>query len=174
MVKATRASSSTGLRWSQIAHSVVLPPFTIFAALSDSYVFKLDSGETFDIAAHHGLLGQILLWSVVGALVAQIISLWRLSTVSVILYLWFGTWLVLIAALLAMSGEFLTKQVENLSTGGQWVLNFLGVDFEIAQSKVETGNAWIWILVSAVSMTAIGIWQFIEKLQFHLETQRVS
>lgn len=174
MVKATRASSSTGLRWSQIAHSVVLPPFTIFAALSDSYVFKLDSGETFDIAAHHGLLGQILLWSVVGAVVAQIISLWRLSTVSVIIYLWFGTWLVLIAALLAMSGQFLTKQVENLSTGGQWVLNFLGVDFEIARSTVETGNAWIWILVAAVSMTAIGIWQFIEKLQFHLETQRVS
>ena len=174
MVNKTRARSSVGLRWSQIAHSILLPPFTIFAALSDSYVFKLESGESFDIAAHHGLLGQVLLWSVIGVIAAQVVSLWRLSTISVILYLWFGTWLVLIAALLAMSGEFLTKQVENLSTGGQWILNFIGVDFEIARSSVETGNAWMWILLAAVSMIAIGTWQFVEKLLHHNKSKDLA
>jgi len=164
MVKTEKPQASLALKWTQIAHSILTAPFFIFAALSDSYVIKLESGESIDIAAHHGLLWQLLLWSVVLILVAQVISIWRLSTFSIVLYAWCGTWLVLVASALAMSGEFLSKELQNLSTGGQWVLDFLGVDFKIAHATVETGSAWIWILLGAISFVAFGTWQFVEKI----------
>jgi len=158
---------STPLKWVQISHSILLAPFMIFAALSDSYLIRLESGESMDISAHHGPLGQLLLWSVVCIYAAQILSFWRLSTFTVWVYAWFGTWLLLVSVLIATSGEFLSEQVRNLSSLGQWLLNLLGIGFSIERATIEIGNAWILIFGAAISMIGISIWMFTEKYRHH-------
>lgn len=167
MVSPTRPMLSTPLKWVQISHSILLAPFMIFAALSDSYLIRLQTGESMDIAAHHGLLGQVLLWSVILIYAAQILNFWRLSTVSVSIYAWFGTWLLLISIIMATSGEFLNQQVQNLSSLGQWLINFLGIDFSIERATIEVGNAWIFIFAAALSMIGLAIWMFVEKLMHY-------
>jgi hypothetical protein len=162
---------STPLRWAQIAHSILIGPFLIFAAINDSYVVQLESGQTIDIAAYYGILGDILLWSVILILAVQILSIWRLSTLAIWIYAWFGTWLTLFSLVIAISGEFITKQVRNLSTFGQWFLDAFGVDFDVELATVEVGSAWIWLLIAASSMNALSVWLFVEKYRHSRMTQ---
>jgi hypothetical protein len=163
MVTSTRAKVSTPLRWAQVAHSILIAPLLIFAAINDSYVVQLESGQTIDIAAYYLVLGDVLLWSVFLIFAVQILSIWRLSTVAIWVYAWFGTWLALIALILATSGEFITKQIRNLSSFGQWFLDAFDVNFDVQIATVEVGNAWIFLLVAAISMIAMAIWLFVEK-----------
>lgn len=166
MVTFTRAKASTPLRWTQLAHSVLIAPFLIFAAFNDSYVVQLESGQTIDVASYYGILGDVMLWSVILIFAAQILSIWRLSTVSIWVYAWFGTWLALIALILATSGEFITKQIRNLSSFGQWFLDAFDIDFDVQIATVEVGKAWIYILIAAISMIAMAIWLFVEKYRY--------
>jgi hypothetical protein len=165
---------STPLKWAQISHSILLAPFMIFAALSDSYLIRLESGESMDIAAHHGLLGQMLLWSVISIYAVQVLSFWRLSTLTVWVYSWFGTWLLLMSILIATSGDFLSQQVQNLSSLGQWLIDVLGINFSLESASIEVGNAWILIFGAALSMIGLAIWMFIEKYSHYTFARKNS
>jgi hypothetical protein len=163
MVTSSRPKVSAPLRWTQLSHSILLAPFLIFAAINDSYIIRLESGQTIDIAAYYGVLGDALLWSVIFIWAAQVLSIWRLSTISIWVYAWFGTWLTLFSLVIATSGEFLTKQVRTLSSVGQWFITAFGIDFDLQLATIEVGNAWIFLLIAAMSMIGISIWMFIEK-----------
>jgi hypothetical protein len=134
-----------------------------FTSLNHVYLVKLQSGVTLGISAHHGFLGQTLLWAVISIYAAQVLSFWRLSTLSVWIYAWFGTWLLLISALIATSGEFLSRQVQNLTFIGQWVIDLLGIDYSLGISTIEVGSAWTYIFGAALSMIGVAIWLFIDK-----------
>jgi hypothetical protein len=171
MVSASRAKVSTALRWAQITHSIILVPLLIIAAVSDSYIVILETGQSIDIAAYYWFLGDMLVWTLVLVIAAQALSIWRLSTVSIWIYAWFGTWLALFSLLIATSGEFLTKQVRNLSALGQWFINLFEVEYDIALATIEVGNAWIFLLIASTSMIAMSIWLFIEKYRHSRQTQ---
>ena len=167
----SRPRVSTPLRWAQLSHSILLAPFLIFAAINDSYRIRLESGQTIDIAAHYGVVGDALLWSVILIWAVQVLSIWRLSTVSIWVYAWFGTWLTLFSLVIATSGEFLTKQVRTLSSFGQWFISAFDIDFDLQLATIEVGNAWIFLLIAAMSMIGLSIWMFIEKHSHFKQSQ---
>lgn len=151
------------LRWVQIAHTVVIIPFTLFVSFMDIFQVKLESGEIVGISARLGLVGDYLNVMLVFLLIAQILSIWRISTISVIIYGWFGTWLALASIAALSATQMFEEELHNLTSGAQKVLNLLGIKYQISNISISVGEAWIYLLLCSITLIGMGVWIYVEK-----------
>lgn len=153
------------LRWVQVGHTIAIIPFTLFISFMDIFQVQLESGEIVGISARLGLVGDFLNVMLVCLLIAQVLSIWRISTISVIIYGWFGTWLALASIAALSASQVFDEELNNLTSGAQQVLNLLGVKYQISNIAISVGEAWIYLLICSITFIAMGVWIYIEKFR---------
>jgi hypothetical protein len=156
------------LRWVQASHTIVFLPLMAFTLFTDIFVVRMQSGQSIGISAHWGMLGDYIYTMSAFVIIAQIISIWRISSISIIIYAWFGSWLALVSIAGLTSAGVFGDEVRNLQSLAQWILDFLQIEYDISQVGVEVGEGWIYLLIGALSLLALSVWLFIEKYRQYI------
>lgn len=160
-----RVKPGAVLRWSQVAHSALFIPILLLGSFFDIFRITLQAGQSIRVPGQFGPLGDYINTTIGFWIVAQIICIWRLSSVSIIIYAWFGSWLLLFSIAGLYSGSIFAHSLDNVTAIGQQILDILKLNYKIGDISIEVGTAWVFFVIVSASMVGMAIWMFVEKLK---------
>jgi len=155
MVESRKKSLGAGLRRVQIGHTIVFLMFLTYLGLSPAFNIKLDSGQSFRILATQGPTGHFLFWSAAIVVAAQVLSLRRIYSFSIIAYAWVGASFIFVGVAVPAGQSVLNSEIDNVSRIIDWMSKELKFDFDVTQVNIETGIAWHLLVLAGVSLVCV-------------------
>ena len=151
------------LRWIQLGYTALIIPGLLFISFMDIFIIEFESGKSIGIPGRFGPFGDAINVATFFLVVAQVIGFWRLSSLNIIFYAWFGSWFALFAFGGLYSTQVFDDTFNNVAILGQQILDILHVDYQINSVTVEVGQAWTYLMVAGLSMLAMAIWMYVQK-----------
>jgi hypothetical protein len=96
-----------------------------------------------------------LFWSAAIVVAAQVLSLRRGYSFSIIAYAWVGSSFIFVGVAVPAGQSVLNSEIDNVSRIIDWMSKELKFDFDVTQVNIETGIAWHLLALAGVSLVCV-------------------